>query len=188
MNVLYIGVTVANLLRVFMSPDDERAFMRFLSRYHLEVYPVRVPPDWKAPLANEAALSLLPPDAVYLAASELGPVQVDKVKRGPDKGSWRIDEVRSPVIHWERCVRNEADELLSGQLWAELDITQQTGRKQAAPDKFRSLFMEIETYFKTYRKSEPKGFFIGPDAARRSKVGEVLRDSEHRGPTVRPYR
>ena len=42
------------------------------------------------------------PCEVYLAAAELGPVLVDKVERGPDKGAGGVDEVLWPVIFWER--------------------------------------------------------------------------------------
>ena len=36
-----------------------------------------------------------------------------------------MDEVRSPVIFYERSGMNDAGELLSGQLWAELEVTAQ---------------------------------------------------------------
>lgn len=178
---------MANVLRTFMAPADELAFLRFLTGLRLEVYPVRVPPDWKPFLADEQAAGRLP-DELYLAASEIGPVQVDRIKRGPDKGHWRVDEVRSPVIYCERSRENEDGELLSGKLWAELDVTAQTGRRDPAPDRFRRLFLEVEEWVKkTFRRSDPKGFFIGPAAARLYKEGLVLRDSVHRGGTVRPY-
>jgi hypothetical protein len=179
---------MANLLRFFMTPEDEVAFFRSLARFELEVYPVRVPPDWKSFIADEEAVPRLPDDAAYLAASKLGPVQVDQVKRGPDKGSWRVDEVRSPVIYYERSVKNEEGELLSGKLWAELDITEQTGRRSPALDAFRRQFLEVEEWVKkNFRKGDPKAFFIGPKAARAFKDGLVLRDSAHRGGTVRVY-
>jgi hypothetical protein len=180
---------MANLVHFFMTPEDEVAFFRFLERFHLELYPVRIPPDWTPPRVGEATVDQLPEDAAYLAASELGPVLVDKVKRGKDKGAWRVDEVRSPVIYFERSRLNDEGELLSGKLWAELDITPQTGRVTVAPDRFRLLFREVEEFLrKTFRKSEPMGFMVGPHAARRFKEGLVLRDSEHRGGTVRPFR
>src|SRR5262245_8413930 len=100
-----------------MNAEDERALLQFLERYVLEVYPRRVPPDWRAFRARAAAHEQLPDGEIYLVASEIGPAEVDKVKRGPDKGSWRIDEVRSPVIFWQRCLKNDDGELLSGQLW-----------------------------------------------------------------------
>lgn len=181
---------MANLIRFFMVPEDEAAFFRTLERFALEVYPRRVPPDWKPFKATAQALDRLPEEDMYLAASEIGPVLVDKVKRGPDKGAWRVDEIRSPVIFFERSRRNEEGELVSGQLWAELEITAQTGRRNAAPDKFRQLFMELEEWLKkTYRGSDPKGFMVGPHAARAVKQeGLVLRDSEHRGGTVGVWR
>lgn len=180
---------MANVLRFFMAPDDEVAFFRFAARFELEVYPVRVPPDWKPFVASEATVERLPEEDAYLAASKLGDVLVDKVKRGKDKGAWRVDEVRSPVIYFERSRRNEEGELVSGKMWAELDITPQTGRRDVSPDKFRRLFREVEEWLKkAFRKSEPMGFLVGPAAARLFKEGLILRDSDHRGGTVRPYK
>ncbi|AKQ63994.1 hypothetical protein A176_000906 [Myxococcus hansupus] len=176
---------MANVIQFFMSPDDELAFFRFLERFVLEVYPSRVPPDWETFRANMENMERLPPEDLYMVASELGAAIVDKVKRGKDKGFWRIDEVRSPVIFMERSRLNEEGELLSGKMWAELDITAQTGRKNAAPDKFRRLFLEIEEYIKkSHRRSDPKGFFVGAKTARLCKEGLVLRDSAFRGGTV----
>jgi hypothetical protein len=180
---------MANVQKFFMAPEDEVAFFRFLERFVLEVYPRRVPPDWETFRASEANVPRLPEEDLYLVASEIGAAIVDKVKRGPDKGAWRIDEVRSPVIFFERCRMNEEGELLSGQLWAELEVTPQTGRKDAASDRFRRLYLDIEEHLKkTFRKGDPKAFLVGPKAARLFKDGLVLRDSEHRGGTVVPFK
>jgi hypothetical protein len=180
---------MASLLRFFMSPEDEIVFFRMLERFELEVYPRRVPPGWKPFKATAECVSLLPPEDAYLAASAIGPVLVDSIKRGPDKGQWRVDEVRSPVIYLERSRANEDRELLSGKLWAELDVTPQTGRRGAGPEQFRRLFLEIESWLKkSFRRSDPPGFWIGPRAARLHKEGLVLRDSEHRGGTVEVHR
>jgi hypothetical protein len=181
---------MANQQRFFMAPEDEVALFRFLERFDLEVYPRRVPPDWQSFRAGEDTVPRLPEEELYLVASSIGPAVVDKIKKGPDKGFWRIDEVRSPVLFLERSRLDESGELLSGQLWAELEVTPQTGRRDAAPDRFRRLYREIDEYLKkTYRKSEPKGFLIGPKAARLHKEsGLVLRDSKHRGGTVIPYK
>lgn len=180
---------MANLVHFFMTPEDEVAFLRFLGRFNLELYPVRIPKDWKPPRVNEAAFDRLPEEAAYLHALDAGDVLVDKVKRGKEKGAWRVDEVRSPVIYFERSRTNEEGELLSGKLWAELDVTPQTGRRSQAPDLLRKLFRDIEEYLKkNYRRTEPVGFLVGAHAARRFKEGLVLRDSEHRGGTVRPFR
>ena len=180
---------MANVLNYFMSPEDEVAFFRALERFHLEVYPERVPQDWQPFRAEASAVGKLPADAVYLAASELAPVIVDKVKRGKDKGHWRVDEVRSPVIHMERSCLNEDGELVSGRIWGELEITQQTGRRDPAPDQFRWLFLEVENWVKkTFRRGDPKEFFIGPTAARMYKEGLVLRIAGHRAGTAQPHR
>jgi hypothetical protein len=169
---------MAHQLFTFMLPEDEETFMRVLSRSVFEVYPRRVPPDWQTFRLSLEALPQLPERDVYLVASDLGPAHVDTIKRGPDKGFWRIDEVRSPVLFWERSARNEDGELLSGQLWAELDITEQTGRKQAAPAAFRARVLELSNWLtKTFRKGDPKGSWIGPAAARAVKdEGLVLRE------------
>lgn len=190
---------MANLIRTFLAPDDELALFRFLEKYKLEVYPRRIPPDWKPFLAGPDTIAQLPEEDLYLAAAELGPVEVDAIKRGPDKGFWYVDAVRSPVIFFERSRKNEEGELVSGEIWAELEVTAQTGRRDAAPDKFRRMYLEIEEYLKkTCRKSEPMGFLIGPHAARLFKEGLVLRDSEPpkqrkkgnpvKSGTVRPFR
>ena len=100
-----------------------------------------------------------------------------------------MDEVRSPVIYFERSQSNESSELVAGRLWAELEVTPQTGRRDAAPEHFRQLFREISEWFrKNFRRSQPAGFMIGPVAARLSKKGLVLRGSDPKGPLVKPYR
>jgi hypothetical protein len=169
---------MAHQLFTFMLPEDEETFVRMLSRSVFEVYPRRVPPDWQTFRLSLESMPQLPERDVYLVASDLGPAHVDAIKRGPDKGFWRIDEVRSPVLFWERSARNDDDELLSGQLWAELDITEQTGRKQAAPAAFRARVLELSNWLtKTFRKGDPKGCWIGPAAARAVKdEGLVLRE------------
>ena len=72
---------MANQLRFFMTPDDELAFLRSLERHVLKIYPRRVPTDWKEFRANGAAFAQLPVEDLYLAATDIGPVTVDKVKR-----------------------------------------------------------------------------------------------------------
>ena len=56
--------------------------------------------------------------------------------------------------------------------------------------EFRRLYDEVEDWLKkTCRRSAPKGFLVGPEAARLHKeTGLVLRESGHRGTTVVPYR
>lgn len=175
---------MASQLLTYLDRDDELAFVRFLERYPFEVYPRRVPPDWKAFQLSEKTFDRLPPDELYLVATDIGPALVDKLKRGKDKGFWRIDEVRSPVIFWERNVKNDEGELLSGQLWAETDVTQQTGRRDAAPERFRLRVVEIDTWIrKNFRKTHPKGFWVGPKLARTIKETGLpkLRENKHFG-------
>jgi hypothetical protein len=179
---------MANQIFTFMVKADELAFLNFLERYVFEVYPRRVPPDWQTFRAGPKVWEALPDDDVYLVASDIGPALVDKIKRGPDKGHWRVDEVRSPVIFWERSRLNDDGELLSGQLWAELDITAQTGRQNAAPAPFRERFLEIDEWVKkAFRKGDPKGFYVGQHCTREVKEkGTVLRENKHWGRQVAP--
>lgn len=174
---------MATQLLLFMGKEDELAFLRFLERYPLEVYPRRVPPHWKTFSATEAHFDKLPAEDMYFVSTDIGPALVDKLKRGKDKGLLRIDEVQSPVFFWERCLTNEDGELLSGQLWGELEITQQTGRRNPAPDRLRNRFLEIDQWIKkNFRKSHPKGFWVGPKTARLIKeTGLKLRENKHWG-------
>ena len=82
---------MANQLLTFMTQDDEAAFARVLERFVFEVYPRRVPPGWKAFRASAETLDRFPEEDVYLVASDIGPALVDKLKRGRDKGQWRIE-------------------------------------------------------------------------------------------------
>ena len=175
---------MATQLLTFMDREDELALLRYFERDVYEVYPRRVPEDWVPFKACEANYDRMPEEECYLVASDIGPALVDKLKRGKDKGMWRIDEVRSPVVFWERNVRNDDDELLSGQLWAETDVTQQTGRRDAAPERFRLRVVEIDTWIrKNFRKTHPKGFWVGPKLARTIKETGLpkLRENKHFG-------
>jgi hypothetical protein len=69
-----------------------------------------------------------------------------------------------------------------------LDITLQTGRRDASPERLRQMYLEIDEWLKkTFRKGEPKRLWVGPRVARHFKGGLVLRDADHRGGIVRPY-
>jgi hypothetical protein len=179
---------VAATLRYFMLPDDERALFRALERREVTLYPEIVPAGWVAPRATAEAVEGLEHDAYYLALERLGPVIVHAVKRGPDKGLLKIEEVPSPVLHYERSRTNEAGELVGGRLWAELDVTElNAGAEQRyKPGGLRAAFREIEELFRrTFRRSDPKGWWVGPAAARAVKShGLVLREPGHRGGTV----
>jgi hypothetical protein len=183
---------MAATVRYFMLPDDERALFRVLARHELTVYPEIVPPDWTAPPVEEDALAALDRDAYYLAAERLGPVVVHPVKRGRDKGLLKIEEIPSPVLHYERSLRNDAGELVGGRLWAELDVTElpASADLRYKPTGLRAIFRDVEEYLrKAFRRSDPKGFWVGPAAARAWKSeGLVLREPGHKGATFGVWR
>jgi len=174
---------VATTYRYFMLERDERALFRVLARERLTVYPEFVPPGYLAPIADDALVPRLEASAYYLAAERLGPVIVHPVKRGPEKGMLVIEEVPSPVFHYERSILNEAGELVAGRLWAELDVTDDAHSKQGKHRGLRATFEELHGWFrKTFRRSDPKGFWVGPAAARAWKSdGLRLREPGHKG-------
>ena len=173
-------------LHYFMLPADEVALFRFLARQGLTLYPELVPPGYTAPAANEQVLAGLGDSAYYLAAERLGPVIAQPVKRGPNKGLLAIEEVPSPVLHYERSSRNDAGELVAGRLWAELDVTDNPTSRFGKHRGLRATFEEIHVWLrKSFRRSEPKGFWVGPAAARAWKgEGLVLREAGHKGRRV----
>jgi len=181
---------MANVIRFFMGPEDERAFFRELAPLGLELYPEVVPPDWKAPPVDEAAVELLGDPAYYLGAPQVGPITVDKVKRGPNKGKWMIFEVVSPVIHYRRSLLDPEDGTLrSGQLWAELEVSGDTQRRVQKSALFQKIFRQVsEIVSRRARKSQPVGYLILPDAVRLHQAGTELREEGRKGAVVRPYR
>ncbi len=174
---------MAATLHYFMLPDDERSLFRHLERRQLTLYPELIPPG-QAPLRLDPdAVDQLHSPAWYIAAEQLGPVIVHPLKRGPDRGMLVIEEVPSPVFHYERSLVNEAGELVAGRLWAELDITDDAEDRRGKPFALRGLFQEIHDLFrKSWRRSDPKGFWVGPAAARAWKSeGLHLREAGHKG-------
>ena len=89
-------------------------------------------------------------------------------------------------ISYKYILKNEEGELISGQLWAELEITQQTGRRDPAPERFKTLFNEIDNWVKkTFRKSHPKGFWVGPKTAKAVRqTGLKLRENKYWGRVI----
>ena len=174
---------MAATLHYFMLPEDERALFRHLARRELTVYPELVPPGYTPIPLDEHAVERLDGTAYYLALERLGPVIVHPVKRGPDKGMLAIEEIPSPVFHFERSFRNEEGELVAGRLWAELDVTDDPHSKQGKHRALRATFEELHGWFrKTFRRSDPKGFWVGPAAARAWKSeGLLLREAGHKG-------
>jgi hypothetical protein len=181
---------MAATLHYFMLPEDERALFRHLARRELTVYPELVPPGWAPIPLDDQAVAKLDGTAYYLAAERLGPVIAHPLKRGPDRGMLAIEEVPSPVFHYERSVRNEAGELVSGRLWAELDVTDDPEDRRGKPRALRAIFEEIHQLFrKSWRRSDPKGFWVGPAAAAAWKRdGLVLREAGHKGRSVGVWR
>ena len=181
---------MAATLRYFTLPDDERALFRALARHGLTVYPEIVPPGYEAPRAEEAALARLEGTSWYLAAERLGPVIVHPIKRGPDKGLLAIEEVPSPVFHYERSTLGEGGELVAGRLWAELDVSDDPGSRQGKPRGLRIIFEDLHAFLrKSFRRSDPKGWWVGSAAARAWKTeGLVLREAGHKGRAVGVWR
>ena len=146
---------MANVLRPVLDPEDERAFLRFLAQAIYEVYPRRVPAGWKPFRAVAESWERLPAE-LYLAATDLGPVLVDKVKRGPDRGHWRVDEVRS---------RSSTGALAAPRTGPARRATLGRAgrhaadrRRDAAPDRFRRRFLDVEAWLKkTCRRSGTRG-------------------------------
>lgn len=174
---------MAATLHYFMLPEDERALFRHLARRELTAYPELIPPGYAPIRIDEHAVEKLTGEAWYLAAERLGPVVVHPVKRGPDKGMLVIEEIPSPVFHYERSIPNEAGELVAGRLWAELVVTDDPSDRKGKPLALKSLFEEIHHLFrKNWRRSDPKGFWVGPHAGAAWKRGDlVLREGGHKG-------
>jgi hypothetical protein len=181
---------MAATLHYFMLPDDERALFRHLARRELTLYPELVPPGHVPLRLDEDAVDVLGSPSWYIAAERLGPVIVHPIKRGPDKGMLEIEEVPSPVFHYERSVRNDRGELVAGRLWAELDVTDDAEDRRGKPLALKALFQEVRDLFrKSWRRSDPKGFWVGPHAAAAWKRRELrLREPGHRGREIGVWR
>lgn len=181
---------MAATLHYFMLPEDEVSLFRMLERRELTLYPELVPPGHVPEKVGPGVAPKLDLPAYYMAAERLGPVVVHPVKRGPDKGMLVVEEVPSPVFHYERSIRNDDGELVAGRLWAELEVTDDPSDRRGKPIALRALFEEIHQFFrKSWRRSDPKGFWVGPHAASTWKRGDlVLREPGHKGRTVGVWR
>jgi hypothetical protein len=181
---------MASVIRFFMGPEDERALFRDLAPLGLELYPEIVPADWQAPQVDESVLPLLVEPAYYLGAPHIGPITVDKVKRGPNKGKWMIFEIISPVIHYRRSLVDPEDGTLrSGQIWAELQVSGDSQRRVQKAEAFERLYKQVsDIVARRARKSQPTGYLVLPDAVRLHKAGTELREEGRKGEVIRPYR
>jgi hypothetical protein len=171
-------------IRFFMSPEDERELLRRLTHLQLELWPVVCDPRFEAQLIDEKTELIEP--AYYFAA---GDVTGYPMKRGPDRGRWKLDEVSSPVIHFSRSLPDENGELRSGAFWAETESAGDYSRQGGKPVRFLKAVRELQEMIKSrYRKSSPvKGtiYFIGPVCAR---SGVALREEGRKGELVKVYR
>ena len=171
-------------IRFFMSAEDERELVRRLEPLQLELWPVLTEPGFSAPLVS-AATGLVDP-AYYLAA---GDVTGYPVKKGKDRGKWKIDEVVSPVIFFSRSLPDEDGELRSGYFWAETESSGDNARTGGKPVRFLGAVRSLRELINSrYRKSSPvKGsiYFIGPACAR---AETPLREEGRKGEPVRVYR
>ena len=171
-------------LRFFMTEGDERDLLLRLERLQLELWPVLSEPGYQAPLVG-AGTELSEP-SYYLAA---GDVTGYPIKKGKERGKWKIDEVVSPVIFFSRSLRGEDGELRSGSFWAETEASGDNARTGGKPVRFLKAVREIQELVKSrFRKSAPvKGtvYFVGPACAR---TGIPLREEGRKGEEVTLYR
>jgi hypothetical protein len=171
-------------IRFFMSPEDERELVRRLEPLQLELWPALSDPGYVAPLVT-AATELVDPSC-YLAA---GDVTGYPVKKGKDRGRWKIDEVVSPVIFFARSLPDEDGELRSGYFWAETEASGDNARTGGKPVRFLRAVRDLQEMIKSrYRRSSPvKGttYFVGPACAR---AAVPLREEGRKGEPVRVYR
>lgn len=171
-------------IRFFMSADDERDLLRRLEPLRLELWPVFSDPGFSAPVVT--AETPLTEPGYYLAA---GDVTGYPIKKGKERGKWKIDEVASPVIYFARSLPDEDGELRSGYFWAETESAGDNARTGGKPVRFLRAVRDLQEAVKSrYRKSSPvRGltYFIGPACAR---AGVALREEGRKGEPVRAYR
>jgi hypothetical protein len=136
----------------------------------------------------EPAVEGLVAESYYLGVPEAGDVQVDKIKRGPDKGQWMVLEVVSPVIFYERSLLDpEGRTLRSGRLWAELQVSGDVQRRvQKAPVFERTFRKVVEVLTRRARRSQPPGFQMLPAACKLHDQGYELREAGRKGQEVVP--
>ncbi|MFL5312956.1 MAG: hypothetical protein ACJ79H_21185 [Myxococcales bacterium] len=171
----------------FMAPEDERDVLRRIARLELELWPEVTDPGHRAPLC--APETELVDPAYYFAA---GDVIAYPLKRGQNRGRWKIDEVKSPVIYFFRSQMDEEGQLRSGYFWAETETAGDQSRTGGKPSRFLHAVRELQDAVKSrFRRSSPvKGtiYFVGPGAARLAQSGTPLREAGRKGELVRVYR
>ena len=174
----------------FMAPEDERAFLRQLAPRGFVAYPEISDPDFTPIPIDDGAQPLLTESAYYLHLPAAGEVFGRAIRRGRTAGRMEIDEVASAVFHYQRSlIDEETGELRSGRLWAELVAVGDKLHRQRKADLLHVAFEEVRALMKRrFVRSDPPGFFIGPDAVRQAKAGLVLREEGRKGGVFRPHR
>src|SRR3954470_10784202 len=138
-------------LRFFMVEEDERELLRRLERLELQLWPEVTHPSERPPIVSPSVA--LEDDAYSLAA---GDVIGHQIKKGPDRGRFRIDEVVSPVIYFCRSRLDEDGELRSRYCWAEPEPESAQARLGFNPSRFLSAVRELRDLVSTrFRKTEP---------------------------------
>jgi len=145
-------------IRFFMAEEDERELLRRLERLGLELWPELTEPSAQAEVASPAAV--LEQDAYYLAA---GDVIGSPIKKGPQRGRYRIDEVASPVIYFFRSRLDEDGELRSMLRCASCASSSRSGSARALPSRARRI-----SSVPRRRGSPRRGSRCGKRAARES--------------------
>lgn len=179
---------MASTLTYFMTPEDELAFLREIEKWKFEVYPEVIDPQYKPFIATAANQGLLTEESYYLALAEAGDAVARTIKRGKNAGMLEIEEVGSPVFHFERSLEQDG-ELRSGRIWGELEIVGDRKMKMRKPDLLRVAFEEMRAYFKKrFHRSNPPGIFVGPHAARQANQGLKLREAGRKGELYKVHR
>ena len=171
-------------IRFFMAEEDERELLRRLEPLRLELWPVLSDPGFSAALVSSGTRLVEP--AYYLAA---GDVTGYPIKKGPERGKWKIDEVVSPVIFLQRSLPDESSALRSGYFWAETEVAGDNARTGGKPQALLRAVRGLQDLVKSrYRRSSPvRGltYFVGPACAR---AGTPLREEGRKGVPVVVYR
>jgi hypothetical protein len=177
---------VALQLQFFMSPEDEEELFRKLEQKQLDLWPEVGDRDGKPRLVDaDAARSLDGPGYYFAVAPPTG----FPIKRGQQRGLWKINEIESAVVYFCRSFLDEKGELRSGYFWVEMEPSGDWSRRGGKPDALRRLWLELQHHLKVrFRKSRPSGFFVGPHAARRFEAGTPLREAGRKGGLVEPFR
>jgi len=181
---------MANTVSYFLLPDDETAFLRSLEPHRLEVYPEVFEASYRPFVASAQSFGALSADAYYLALPAAGEPVGRRIRRGPHVGLLELDEVASPVLHYERSLFDAEGQLRSGRLWTELEAAGDRQKRLVKPELMRGVFEAICSWFKKRcLHSKPKGYFIGHAAARRVRAeGLVLREAGRKGIAVVPFK